>query len=159
MYCKYCGKPTDNQDGVCQDCLIGKQKQEDNFFDEPPTNINYANQQSPEEINKRFGFGPALASTILGSIGYVVAIIILETLAIFIEYHEDFSSLIAVSILCLAMGVVSLILGIKSIQRFKTAKNKGVKPIPTLILGIVGVVSAAVTLFIWFIFFCLILYI
>ena len=59
----------------------------------------------------------------------------------------------------IAMGIVSLVFGIQSVQRFKSDKNYGVKPVPTLVLGIVGIVSATFTLLFCSMFFLIVIYI
>lgn len=160
MYCKYCGKQTENQDGVCNECKEKNNRQTDDFFsDAPSQNYTYEQQAKPVQnfYDKKFGFGQALTSTILGVVGYIFVFIALEVIAILESYGSDITAGIVFFVLSLPMGIISLVYGIASIKRFKEASSHGVKPIATLILGIVGTVAGGLTLLFAFIVFCLII--
>ena len=45
------------------------------------------------------------------------------------------------------LAAVALVFGIRSIKNFTTAKAQGVKPVVTLVFGIIGVVCGAISLF------------
>ena len=135
----------------------------------PPTYYDYTNQnqQQNNQAMKKNGFGKALTATILGGIGFFIAYIIL--MSIYSElmnyinydsyYYMDFvAEGLTGFILTLPAGIISLVFGTKSINTFKStvAKYK-VKPVPTLILGIVGTVAGATTIILDLCFFMLML--
>ena len=147
MYCKYCGKPTENPSAVCDECLNKSVNPEQVYAPVPPI------VTPAPTVSKSYRLGPAIVSTVLGTIGYIVSIVPMYYIEIFATIGLDYSTIIALAFLSLAMGIVSLVMGIVAINGFKAAKRQGVKPVVTLVFGIVGVVSAAITLFIWVVFF------
>ena len=114
---------------------------------------------TPKPKGKRtFGMGKALAATIVAVIAYIISNINLNVSGAF-----SFLSLLAqiggeveignaldaggtaisviLGIVTMAMGIVSICLGTISIKTFKAHKAEtGVAPIPTLVLGIAGLV-------------------
>ena len=107
-------------------------------------------QPQPTTGNPRMnGFGKALASTILGIFSYIFCFVAIEVAA-----FELAESAVVLFLMALGMAIPSLIMGIKSIKTFTSAPKQGLpRPIPTLVLGIVGLSSAAFSLFISFILF------
>ena len=104
----------------------------------------------PVNENSMLGFGRALASTIMGFIASMFGLVAY----IFAIYGDSITEsdpetalavLIAVLILgvvfTLPLGIISLVMGIKSITLFK--RTLGKKPVATLILGIIGTYQAA----------------
>ena len=175
MYCKKCGQEIDPNVGYCKDC-----EQNDMFFSsknvnngQPYQSPNYGAPQMPDPSQTptakpeqpgdwKFGFGKALAATILGAISYFIMAIalgvpmgIIEELELAAESGMAVSDLSAIAglgavvtlvffVLALALAIPALILGIQSIRCFVRRKKEGyVKPIATLILGIVGTATAA----------------
>ena len=168
MYCRKCGRWLE-ENQACPDCAevevhFGADEPIGEAYEEPrPAPV--AQQGSRME-----GFKGALTGTILGAIGYMLAFlgfIYAYTLFIgvsgedmagmemlFYLYGVDMSQMMngipanvlgSLSACCcvigLGLGIPAIILGAKSIATFKRMKNAGkVKPIATLILGIVGLV-------------------
>ncbi len=125
MYCRYCGKKTENTDGVCNDCRNGA----DGIV-------------GGAAYDKSYGYKDALFACVYGSItvffaviGYFMACVYVTTIpGLVISVLFGFGSLPAV------------IVGAKSIKRFIEAKRNGVKPVATLVLGIVGVATSGFAL-------------
>ena len=93
------------------------------------------------------GFGKALTATILGFVSIFFAAIALVMMAESYSYSDDgslFAGALIVFAGAVAMSVVSLVLGIKSV---KLAKTSNPKPIATMVLGIVGICEAGFALF------------
>ncbi len=103
--------------------------------EEPPVTTTM-----PEPNNRMFGFGKALASTIVGFIGYICGFV---WLMMSVAEGMGEASLI-LAIMLAPMVAISIIFGIKSIKTFIARKATCAKPIPTLILGIVGAVFGAI---------------
>lgn len=170
MFCRNCGKPTPNGEMMCRDCLAeqnAQPQQEEPFAElnnntrqQPSTNQPFQTYTQPpmyppfqpappKSGNRMEGFGKALTATILSNVGFVFAYIALIVLAMATEYGYDtiyFSEISGPSFFCaliaIGLAIPSIILGAQSIKTFKTAKAENrVKPIATLILGIVGLAS------------------
>ena len=160
MYCNKCGQEIDPNVGHCTNC-----EQNETFFSEPaptqtPNSGTQPNAQTPKPEqpgDKKFGFGKALTSTILGVIAYVVMSIATGIALGFLEnvVEFDFSDAayfatigivitMVFFVIAGALAIGSIILGIISIRTFIQRKKEGyVKPLPTLILGIIGTAAAA----------------
>ena len=146
MYCNKCGRAIDSG-YLCNDCAIESfthtesNYSNDNATSSTATESDYYRENLnpiPDPKNRMYGFGKALTSTILGQIAFAI---IYSSLYMF--YGEDVYAVIIV--MTIPMVIVSMILGIKSINTFKSRKGNCVRPIPTLILGINGLVNAAIT--------------
>ncbi|MBE5747818.1 MAG: hypothetical protein E7352_06585 [Clostridiales bacterium] len=167
MYCRNCGKWIDDDAELCVDC-----KETNDFFSEEPseepssvargTSVGHA-----VEGSRKTGLGKALTATILSAISYFLIMfaagLILgaleeceeygyyyefSSMIEFLEYIEMYEITLFFLLAPIGMSIPALIMGILSIVCFKREKNAGrVKPIPTLILGIVGLVLAALVLF------------
>lgn len=165
MYCNRCGKQIES--GVmCTDCLISElatsmsketsnresektteQTYQDPVYQTPvyqPANDSFSQQTAteepvftsvmPEPNNRMFGFGKALASTIVGFIGFIWGYV-----WFFMSLLDGTGEVsLVLAVLLAPMVAVSMAFGIKSIKTFMARKTTCVKPIPTLILGIVG---------------------
>lgn len=162
MFCRYCGNQTDNPDGVCQDCRNAHAGANGNAGQGAPASPAYpgypsapygggyndvktAQVQGP--YDKKYGFGGALAATIVGVIGFFFAYFAL----IFGAAAVAEASLVWVAVAFLVVGVacsvIGLVFGIKGIRCFNEARLCGVKPVATLVLGIVGTVASGFGLF------------
>ncbi len=171
MYCNKCGKQIDS--GVmCTDCLISElatsmakettvkeepekvaeqpiyqapvyQPVEDSFSQQTITEEPVVTSTLPQPGNRMFGFGKALASTIIGFIGFIWGYLWFVMSAV----EEMGEASLVLAILLAPMVAVSLAFGIKSIKTFMARKATCAKPIPTLILGIVGVVCGGFAAF------------
>ncbi len=95
-----------------------------------------------DPTNKMFGFGKALTSTILSFFAIIFSGIALGFSAV--GFGMGAIGLVLFYPGAIAMSVISLIFGIKSITTFKARSKAGcAKPIATLVLGINGVACAA----------------
>ena len=163
MYCKKCGKKLDYESDICNECA-----QNDEFFSAEPI-IEPAPQPQPAPVyaepvaapapaapidptnTRKYGIGKAITSIILGFVGYIISYLVLTVLTAIMESpgapEIESPALMFFVFVSLGLAIPSLILGIKSIITFiKRAKGGYVKPIPTLILGIIGVNLAACVL-------------
>lgn len=132
MYCKKCGKYIDYNASLCHEC-----QDAEILFSKPQT------METPVYKGSRMdGFGPALTATILSFFGFVFS----YAAFMFIEMSASGAKLIILVLLALGLGIPAIVLGAKSISLFKENSSAGmVKPIPTLILGIVGLAYGACT--------------
>lgn len=161
MYCRKCGKQIDYDSPLCKEC-----EDLETFFGETPQEqpsqpsqsaqyTQYAQAQPAQPVGSRKeGFGKALAATIMSSIAFFISLIAMtlvsEALTSYAFGYEDVEGIIGASVfmsmLCLGLSIPSLIMGIQSMKCFFRAKNAGrLKPVPTLVCGIVGVVMSALT--------------
>ena len=151
MYCRNCGKEIGPNETLCTDCRI-----EEILNAKAPAQP----QPAPAPVqtgSKKEGFGGALTSTILGAVAFFISCyafglvlgIMLEMNAGYGSYIPEYimSQGIILTVISLGMGVPSLILGILGMKTFFRAKNEGrIKPVPTLVCGIIGLASGALTL-------------
>ncbi len=125
-------------------------------------------QNRSGNVDRMLGFKPALAATIMGVIGAIFALVgyIIAIVSTAVEISNDLNyiygdgyyygyavsagtiaGMVIVMLIGLGLVIPSLILGIKSIKVFTKVKREGgTKPVATLVLGIVGVVSASIGL-------------
>lgn len=152
-----------------ESAFVESEKRKNETYSEP-----FIAPEPQIERDKKEGFGKALTATIMGCIGVFISFIVLcvmlalveEFSVAYEEWESSYGSSYAYSdevlvaggvatlvvsifftLVSLGLAIPSLILGIKSIKCFSRARKEGrVKPIATLVLGIVGVVSSAITL-------------
>lgn len=145
MYCRKCGKQIDYDAPICNEC-----RDAEIFFGDS------SNKDFSQPIgDRKEGFGQALASTIIGAITFFISLIAMTIITIAIEeitYGYNGGGSIGISIFlavsCLGGAIPAMIFGIKSIKCFIAAKRDGrIKPIATLVCGIVGLVLSALTIF------------
>ena len=86
-----------------------------------------------------YGFGKALASTILGHIGFFISYIALLFVATEVAAFMGFMFFL----FGLPVTIIPIILGINSIKTFSRRKPPCVRPVATLVLGIVGLAMSA----------------
>lgn len=137
-YCTNCGKVINYDSSICVDCVAKAKKEAENNVRAaytpayPTVPVAQVNQPMPApqtSDTKMDGFGMALTSTILASVAFffsmlMIGLSISEMLGILIFFINP-------------PVVISLIFGIKSITLYnKYSENK---PVPALVLGIVGV--------------------
>ncbi len=162
MYCKKCGKFICTDDDYCSDCVPKQAPEavpvvEPTHVAEPIAEPIYTpcEPAKPQRQGRVMdGFGAALTSTILGiysfSFGYVAYLFMTLNGVMGSIFGGDEVSGIAIKAVCaiyiliaVGLGIPALVMGIKSIKLFRSAvKNKRVKPIPALILGIYGTVMS-----------------
>ena len=144
----------------------GQNQQQNPYYRQNDGNVP---MQGAGNGDKSVGFKPALAATIMGIIGavfalvaYVLSLVVLsaqvgETLdtiygdVSYVTYTTVSGGSIAGFVITLLLGlglaIPALVLGIKSIKLFNAGRRAGgVKPVATLVLGIIGVVSASIAL-------------
>ena len=153
MYCKRCGKFIDYEADMCNECAAEQNAaiQADAFGVQPQV----------KEGSMKTGLGKAIAAAILGTVALMfieIALIIMEMGSMDLMFESDLyyaaeamvevgAGMFVLLILAAGCAIPSLILSIKSIKTFKAEGAEGrVKPIPTLVLGIYGVVNAAASL-------------
>ena len=170
MYCNKCGKQIDSG-LMCTDCLISElatsmaketsvkeqtQKNEEQPTAAPvyqPVDNGFAQQTIVEEPvltdtmpqpgNRMFGFGKALASAIVGSIGLIWGYLWLIMSSVTGMGEKS----LVLAIFLAPMVAISIAFGIKSIKTFKARRATCAKPIPTLVLGIVGTICGGLAAF------------
>lgn len=158
MYCRKCGKMVEDDKELCVDC----QEMDVFFGDEQAKASEKVETVAPKlEGSRKTGMAKGLVGTILGAVAYFIACVGFGLISGALEVVEEeaylydsveqvlkelnlYGGTVFCAVVPLLMFVPSLVLGILSISCFKCEKNAGrVKPIPTLVLGIVSVVLAA----------------
>lgn len=153
MYCKRCGKFIDYEADICNECAA-----EQNAAIQAEA---FGTQPQVKEGSMKTGLGRAIAAAILGTVALLfieIALVIMEMGSMDLYFESDLfyaaeamvevgAGMFVLLILAAGCAIPSLILSIKSIKTFKAEGAQGrVKPIPTLVLGIYGVVNAAASL-------------
>ena len=158
-----CENPYENAQSTVGTCASPIKEATAAVIEIPKTEEPEENSEKKEMPagNRMHGFGPALAGVILGLVasiidsvtGYVSGVSSFLTLLADLSGNADMGNNITASgmvvniligIVCLAIGIVTLCLGAKSVKAFKAHKNEtGTKAIATLILGIAGIVIGA----------------
>lgn len=159
MYCRKCGKQIDYDAPVCKECAEAEFFQN---YGQPAPGAD-TTRPTPAPVGNgsvRAGFGGALTSTILGSVAFILGIVVMSMIAATVEYGYYDASLITagyvLTVMVMGMAIPALILGIKGIKTFTYAKNHGhVKPIPSLVLGIAGLSAGAFSILYAFLSFVL----
>ena len=156
MFCKYCGKPVSDGD-VCPECAA---KLEEKMAGEKTAVKTEPACNCCAPYDKKYGLGSGITAVITGVFGVITAVVafcfaVFSTVGKFpdeafngltaqdIEILRDLSVAfnavsIVTGIISVALAVVAIVFGIKAIKAFRQAKENGVKPIATLILGICG---------------------
>ena len=202
MYCRNCGKFIGTDDELCEECLhndlVFGQEQKAASQPTNPTPVanaapvanpapstssapqqNVQAQQDTRSI-RMTGFKPALTSTIVGVIAFIMVIVAfslatsyaamrtVNNLGGFYYDGNDYTYVhdtaasagvlgasIVVFIIGLAMTVLAMVFGIKTLVRsVRTKRQYDIMPVPALVLSIVGTVASAISciwLFITFI--------
>ena len=163
MYCPKCGKFYEYEGDVCKECEAAERQADFSDVSYAQSSNDYGSDLryggEPEPENRMYGFGKALASTIIGEIGFVFAYIAYFC-SLISTYDEAAGAAIVFLIMSIPLCIIPLVQGISSIKCFIRRKATCAKNIPTLVLGINGTVMAAVGLFIlslaWIFFFAMI---
>lgn len=93
---------------------------------------------------RMFGFGKALASTILSFVAYIFSAITMGVATV-----EFSGATVVLLMMTLGMAIPALVMGVQSIKTFTRAGSLNLpRPIATLVLGIVGTAITALDLFI-----------
>lgn len=158
FYCTNCGKHINYAAKYCNECVAENAALTASPSVEAAPEYTYphtSNEYYESRVNggnpRMYGFGAALTSTILSVFGFAFSIVAM-ILAAFSAAGIFFF------IVALGLSIPSLIMGIKSIGRFKSRRAEGYPaPIATLILGINGLPYSALGLFYSFFAFIVIL--
>ena len=165
MYCTRCGKKIDYDALICNECAAASGIAQSAQPAQPPVQPTAQPQPMPTyqqptyqpqarpmpakpskpKGSMTYGIGGGIAAAILGFISFIFFYIALAWLA---------AGAIGGTVLilvCLVLGIIGLIKGIGAIKDFRASSMvQSTKPIPTLVLGIVGTVLNGITLFILF---------
>ena len=136
MYCVNCGKAVTGEmyGNMCYECAS-----------RVATYVQPIKPPYGDPANKKVGFGNALAATIMGVIGFIFSYIAFIVSGVLMGDSAVAWVLLLASI---GLSIASLALGIGSIKVFSGFKNARPKPVATLVLGIVGIVSSALAVWI-----------
>ncbi len=151
MYCTKCGKQIDYDADVCNECSVAENAQQEVKDESAYSPFEEAVAPAPADAdNRMFGFGKALASTIIATFNVIFSVI---TIILSVEIPE---AGIVLFLMGVAMCALSLIFGIQSICTFKKrCKENCAKPIPALVLGIVGIATSALaSIYLFMALFC-----
>lgn len=177
MYCTRCGKQIDYDAPLCLECtaeMANKAREEKKYNESEMPRADYASEQTyensaqqtytapqqtyaapeqtyvaPNPDTRKEGLGKAICSLVFSFI-----IPTFGGMAIGFMISELVGAGVFFALATIAMGVVSIINGAMSIKTFKNVKNEGnPAPIPTLIIGIVGLAMSALSLLICFIYY------
>lgn len=154
MYCRKCGKEIESGE-YCLDCLGQTQSQDQTEQVVKQVVVEPTEVKQDNTIGRK----GALAATILGAISYFVIMFgygfAMGGLQSIIDYGPSAMQVFEIVIIVLCtmciiastiLSIIALVKGISSIGVFKKAKAQGNKPVPTLILGIIGTALSAMSL-------------
>ena len=180
MYCTKCGKQIDYDAPLCLECTAEMAKQardekklSENATPAPQQSYESAPQQTytapqqtytapqqtytaPQQTyvaqrpdTRKEGIGKAICSLVLAC-----CISFVGGLAIGFMISELVGAAVFFTLATIAMGVVSIVNGAMSIKTFVNVKNAGNPlPIPTLILGIVGLAVTVISLLVCIVYY------
>ena len=133
MYCKYCGRKSDGSTDVCPEC-------EKNHAQVPQSKRGSVRGRQ-RRYTRKSGLWMAISAFILNFVEFLFYVNVWEPI---VDGLYDNSSAgkvlwLFLSLLCFSFSAV---MEIASIVTFKRAKTAGVKPVATLVIGIVGLVCS-----------------
>ncbi len=164
MYCRKCGKQINYDAPYCLECQEmdalfitpeeeqAKQRTQESAYTAAPA---YQPAPQPLQGDRKEGFGKALASTILAVVSYFLVCIALGVIGALDTYSyygysyasDEWAAAMVFMLMSIGTAVPALIMGIQSMKCFFRQKREGkVKPVATLVLGIVGMATSAFTL-------------
>ena len=169
MYCRYCGKQTENADGICDECRAesaSTQAQDAPQNGAPQYGVNgmppygMYNGYDPDYMPpggyaKPKGVdGGALSSTIIGGLSLNCAAIgiVLMCLGEYYDTFYDFSNWMHIDIFGLIMSIlgfssiISFIFGIISLLKYIFLSRQGIKVNSIFALGLIGMLLSAFAL-------------
>ena len=156
MFCTKCGKQIDYNSTVCNECV----RAENSFFDASQQYNTYPQPpiveptSEPKKGSRMVGFGGALTAAILGDIAAAFGMIPF----LFIFGGVASGAILGFGVFfvigAIVMGIIAIVKGAKSIKVFRESSPK---PIATFILGLVGIVGAALTFIFLFYVVCAIM--
>jgi len=107
--------------------------------------------QPAPKTSRTLGLGKAITSTALSIAAYimfVIGMIFVGELSLYeVVYLDLFINSLTFLLFAIGLAIPSLVLGIQSVKLFNQEKNAGrKKPIPTLIVGLIGLADGAAIL-------------
>ena len=174
MFCSKCGKPTENNQPICNDCLQamnGVQPQPQQAYQpyqayqQPYQQSQQAYYQPPKpsvpSLNQPT-LGKAITSMILSSVALVVMYILffnaLDAASYYYYYYYwDSTMSIVWNMLFLPPAIIGTVFGAKSLGGSQLILTDGTvkKHIPTFVLGLVGMIQGIIALICSFATFCI----
>ncbi|MBQ7408396.1 MAG: hypothetical protein IJW13_03895 [Clostridia bacterium] len=157
MFCKFCGKKTENLNGVCNDCAS-----KPNSLTTPI--VIAGGTYVCNEYDAKYGLSSAIASVVLtvvsvflSVIAYAISIVTIANAAVGSRGNLFLVNLV-ITIGATVCAIIGFIKGISAIKDFKHAKANGAKPVATLVLGINAIIGSPVAWILNFfaLLFCLI---
>ncbi len=165
-YCRFCGNELADDSVFCSACGTKVAQEVKKEESEAPTEqfqgqYSYGYSSAPVEQKPSgvYGLGKAIAGAVCAFISFIFAMATEVMWFATDDYgYNDLNfdqsiagATVALSVIAMAIGVVGIVLGAKSINNFKYAKNTwGTKPIATLVLGIVGLAYSIISVFVAF---------
>lgn len=135
MYCRYCGAKLEDGADMCDAC-----------YEKKYGKITPA--ESRLDMSQE-GRGAAIASIVLAVVGLFSMLIGIALIA-----SEIYGLVVFLGLVSLATTVVSVIMSVRGIKAFiKACKEKAVKPIASLVCGIVGLNFSVVSVIYWIVIF------
>ncbi len=161
MYCTRCGKQIDYDSLICKECqqelLKASVERETSSIEQPRT---YSTVKPRLTGKVTDGIGNGIGSIIFGVVAVYLSYlaIVVAAIAVAESYVNEFNAFAFLSLfinfIAFCAEAVSVAFGVKAIKMFIDAKKQNrVKPVPTLVLGIVGISAIEVTLVFSFIAF------
>ena len=176
MYCSRCGKEIDYDARFCVDCakeiayesaLAQSRAKEAKAAKAEAVNESVANQAPAYVVPVARPAGSANSTPVSSDpneakfgLGKAIGSLVMSNVAVFLSYISIFAAIaspgFAMFLLfaSLPLAIISLVQGIKSIKAFTSRSRAGYKkPVVTLVLGIIGLATAALALIIFIIYF------
>lgn len=141
MKCSFCGQEMNEDNNFCPYCgkeqvIVVNAKEVEPEATQVQSTVQSAS--NPQEISSKYGFDGALKATIFGVCSFVSFLF-----SLFLTILAPALG-VMLSIAGVIFAVFGIVKGVRGIKDFIYAKNTAnVKPVATLVLGIVGVASAA----------------
>ena len=158
MFCSKCGKPTENNQPICNDCLQAMngaqaQPQQQAYqqpyqaYQQPQYQQPYYAPQPPKApALTKPSLAKSIVSLALSSVALIAMyIVLIEALTYYDYYYRYFDTTyyLVMTFIFVAPAVISIVFGAKSIggSTMVLADRTTKKHIPTLIFGIVGLIQ------------------
>ena len=149
MFCRFCGKQIEDDSAFCSGCgakiekeekvaepsVVEEKKETEPFFFEEEK----AQPIAPASNPRMEGFSRALRGAIFAFVAMVIYFIAAE-IALFAYYDDEIMLAVFLEGGSIALSILAIVSGAKSIATFCRAK---IKPIATLVLGIVSLAMGA----------------